>query len=127
YDLNDPYHYYRSQEIDGKMYLIAGGKDHKTGGNPDARESLQELEVYVKSHFDVKNVAFAWSSQFYESADGLPYIGRIPGGPDEVMVATGYNGNGMIFGTLSGKILSDLIVDGRSRYEKLFSPRRVKP
>lgn len=127
YDLNDPYHYYRSQEIDGKNYLIVGGKDHKTGSTPNTRKSLQELENHVRLHFNVKNIAFAWSSQFYEPADGLPYIGRIPGGPDEVMVATGYNGNGMIFGTISGKVLADLILNGESYYGELFNPRRVKP
>src|SRR5690606_5324588 len=65
YDLNDPYHYYRSQEIDGKNYLIVGGKDHKTGSTPNTRKSLQELENHVRLHFNVKNIAFAWSSQFY--------------------------------------------------------------
>src|SRR5688572_12620448 len=30
YDMYDPYHYYRTQEIDGEQYLIAGGEDHKT-------------------------------------------------------------------------------------------------
>ncbi|HEY1871273.1 MAG TPA: FAD-dependent oxidoreductase, partial [Chitinophagaceae bacterium] len=31
YDMYNPYHYIRSQKIDGKEYLIAGGDDHKTG------------------------------------------------------------------------------------------------
>lgn len=127
YDLQDPYHYYRSQEIDGKRYLIAGGKDHKTGTKIDTRESLRELEAHVRNYFNVKNIAFSWSSQFYESADGLPYIGKIPGGPDQVLVATGFTGNGMTFGSLSGKLLSDLIIEGTSPYESLFNPRRVKP
>ena len=37
YDMYDPYNYYRSQEIDGRKYFIAGGYDHKT-----AHEENQE-------------------------------------------------------------------------------------
>lgn len=127
YDLEDPYHYYRSQEVDGKWYLIAGGKDHQTGNKQDTKAVFKELENHVRQFFNVRNIAFSWSSQFYEPVDGLPYIGKMPGNPDEVMVSTGYNGNGMIFGTLAGNIISDLIVDGNSPYEELFNPLRIKP
>ena len=127
YDLAEPYHYYRSQEINGKQYLIAGGKDHQTGDKTNSINILEELESHVRNYFDVKNINFQWSSQYYEPVDGLPYIGKIPNGSDNVMVATGFNGNGMIFGTLSGKIISDLIIHGNSNYEDLFNPRRIKP
>lgn len=127
YDLSDPYYYYRSQQVDGEWYLIAGGEDHKTGSHTDTEEQLERLSVQVRKHFPVKEIVRAWSSQFFEPADGLPYIGRIPGGPDNVFVATGYNGNGMIFGTASARVLSDLIVNGNSPYEELFNPRRIKP
>ncbi|HYO22938.1 MAG TPA: FAD-dependent oxidoreductase, partial [Flavisolibacter sp.] len=30
YDMYDPYHYYRTQDIDGEKHLIVGGEDHKT-------------------------------------------------------------------------------------------------
>src|SRR5690606_22124483 len=30
YDMKDPYHYYRTHNVDGINYLIAGGNDHKT-------------------------------------------------------------------------------------------------
>src|SRR5690606_16802339 len=67
------------------------------------------------------------SSQYFEPVDGLPYIGRIPGGSDNVFVCTGYNGNGMIFGTMAGILIPDLILKNESPYEKLFNPRRLKP
>lgn len=127
YDLSEPYNYYRSQIVDGKQYLIVGGKDHQTGEIPEDGDSLSGLENDLRTYYDVENVVFRWSSQFFESADGLPYIGKIPGGPDEVFVATGYNGNGITLGSLAGKILSDMIVEGHSKYGELFNPRRVKP
>ncbi|HLP49353.1 MAG TPA: FAD-dependent oxidoreductase, partial [Chitinophagales bacterium] len=68
-----------------------------------------------------------WSSQYFEPADGLPYIGHLPGNPPNVWVATGFGGNGIIYGTASALILADLICNGSSEYQQLFNPARVKP
>lgn len=127
YDLQDPYHYYRSQEVDGQMYLIAGGEDHKTGHETNTEARFRSLEAYVGKFFNIDQVVQRWSSQYYEPADGLPYIGHFPGGPENLFVATGFGGNGMMYGTLSGIILSDLIQTGTSEYAELFDPRRIKP
>lgn len=127
YDMFEPYHYYRTHNIDGENYLIAGGEDHKTGDVDNTQENFKRLENYLNMHFDIESIAYKWSSQFYEPADGLPYIGQLPGSPDKVYCATGYSGNGMIFGTLAAKTLSDIISIGYSKYQDLFSPSRVKP
>lgn len=125
YDLKDPYHYFRSQETDGNKYLIAGGYDHKTGHNENTGHSFLELEAYVKRYFGDAEAAYKWSSQYYESDDGLPYIGAMPE-QENVYVATGYGGNGITLGTLAGRIISDLIVTGSSKYADVFEPSRVK-
>lgn len=127
YDLNEPYHYYRSHVADGTRLLIAGGEDHKTGHAEDTGACLSRLEQYCREHFDVENVVYSWSSQYYEPADGLPSIGKLPGSKERVFVATGYRGNGMSFGSLAAIILSDLIIKGESKYERLFQPSRFKP
>ncbi|HTB51569.1 MAG TPA: FAD-dependent oxidoreductase [Ferruginibacter sp.] len=127
YDMNDPYHYYRTQIINGEKYLIAGGEDHKTGHEENTQACFRRLESYIKSYFPVDRIAFRWSSQYFEPADGLPYIGNLPGNGKNVYVATGLGGNGMVYGTLSATILSDLIVNGESIYEDLFDPNRLKP
>lgn len=127
YDTEDPYHYFRSQEIDGVTYLIAGGEDHKTGHEENAEKSFLNLEAYLRKHFDIEEIKWKWSSQYYETVDGLPYIGHFPMHPDNIYVATGFSGNGMTYGTLSAIILRDLITTGKSQYEKLFDPNRLKP
>jgi glycine/D-amino acid oxidase-like deaminating enzyme/nitrite reductase/ring-hydroxylating ferredoxin subunit len=127
YDLCDPYHYYRSQKINGEEYLIAGGEDHKTGHEENTDKCFRSLESYVRNYFDVTEVAYKWSSQYYIPADGLPYIGHLPGNGDTVFTATGFNGNGMILGTIAGKIICDLVLTGESKYKQLFSPDRLKP
>lgn len=127
YDLEDPYHYYRTHEINGELLLIAGGEDHKTGHAEDTGECFSKLENYVRNYFDVDKVMYSWSSQYYVSVDGLPYIGVLPGSNGKVFTATGFGGNGMTFGSLSSRIITDLILNGSSKYEKLFSPSRIKP
>lgn len=127
YDLIDPYHYYRVQQINGETLLIAGGEDHKTGHEEDTGECFSRLENYVREYFDVETAYYSWSSQYYEPTDGFPYIGKLPGSKGKVYTATGFRGNGMIFGTISSQVISDLILTGSSKYEKIFSPSRIKP
>ncbi len=126
YDMYQPYHYFRTHILDGKRYLILGGADHKTGhGDPEV--SFRELEAYLRRHFDVASVDYRWSAQFFEPADGLPYIGKLPGGDDGTYVATGFGGNGILFGSFSAVLLADMILGIENPCEKLFSPLRVKP
>ncbi|AEI48946.1 FAD-dependent oxidoreductase [Runella slithyformis] len=126
YDMQDPYHYFRTHTIDEKKYLIVGGNDHKTG-HSSPEQAFQELETYVRRHYDVDTMAYRWSSQYYVPADGLPYAGLLPGASPGIYVATGYNGNGMMLGTMSAKILSDLIAGNKNRLSDLFDPSRIKP
>ncbi|MGA9648728.1 FAD-dependent oxidoreductase [Pedobacter sp.] len=126
YDMQEPYHYFRSHEIDGQKYMIAGGEDHKTG-HEDPEEAFKALEQYIKANFDVLSVDYKWSSQYYVPVDGLPYIGLLPGAAGDTYVATGFNGNGMILGSLAGEILSDLILGRDNDLSDLLSPSRLKP
>jgi glycine/D-amino acid oxidase-like deaminating enzyme/nitrite reductase/ring-hydroxylating ferredoxin subunit len=127
YDLYDPYHYYRTQEINGKKYLIAGGEDHRTAEKKDTEECFRQLERYLREYFEIDEVVYNWSSQYFESTDGLPYIGHLPGNPDNVFVATGYGGNGITFSQIAARILTDLILEGKSKYQDVFDPMRIKP
>lgn len=126
YDIKDPYHYFRTQHIGGKPYLIAGGFDHKTGENDNTEQVFRELEAYLRKHFDVASIDYKWSSQYFDSTDGLPYIGLLPG-YDDIYVGTGYSGNGMIFGTLAGKMICEMLTGHKSAYEAVYNPSRVKP
>lgn len=126
YDMQEPYHYFRTHVIDGQKYLVAGGHDHKTG-HGDPEQSFEDLINYVKQCYPIKDIFTKWSAQYFVPADGLPYIGKLPGSPEGIYVATGFNGNGMILGTVSAMVLSDLILQGESEYEKLYDPARIKP
>lgn len=125
YDMEDPYHYYRTEDVDGDRLLIAGGCDHKTGHEEDTTQRFQELEAHVRGLFSVEAVTHQWSSQYFEPADGLPYIGKLPMADDRIYVATGFSGNGMTLGTLASIVIADLITTKSSPYEEVFDPARV--
>jgi len=126
YDMKEPYHYFRTHEIEDQKYLLVGGEDHKTG-HDDPEQAFAALETYVRQNFAVDSISYKWSSQYYVPVDGLPYIGKLPGAEENIYVATGFNGNGMIFGTLSAEILTDLILNRQNELSELLSPSRLKP
>lgn len=127
YDMFDPYHYYRTQNIDGTDYLIVGGEDHKTAHEENTEACFNDLIAHTRKHFDVAAVTHRWSSQYFEPTDGLAYIGHLPGNPDNVYVATGYGGNGITYSHIAAITLADLITRGESEYAELFKPGRIKP
>ncbi|MFN6946636.1 MAG: FAD-dependent oxidoreductase [Cytophagaceae bacterium] len=108
WDTAEPYYYTRYYSHDGDNYVVIGGKDHKTGSEEDSTKRYDALEKYLREHFDVKSIEYKWSSQYYEPADGLPYIGKSPFSR-KAFVATGFSGDGLVYGTIAAIILSDLI------------------
>jgi glycine/D-amino acid oxidase-like deaminating enzyme/nitrite reductase/ring-hydroxylating ferredoxin subunit len=127
YDMYDPYRYYRTQEVNGEKYLVVGGEDHKTGHNENTDFCFSKLDSYISKYYDIDEVSFKWSSEFFEPSDGLPYIGHLPGHADNIYVATGFSGNGMTFSHVAAKLLTDLITTEESEYKTLYDPNRIKP
>jgi glycine/D-amino acid oxidase-like deaminating enzyme/nitrite reductase/ring-hydroxylating ferredoxin subunit len=126
YDMKEPYHYFRTQVVNGQEYIIGGGFDHKTGHSLNTEHVFTELEAFLRRYFDIAEIAYHWSSQYFEPADGLPYIGLLPG-HNKTYTATGFSGNGMTLGTLAAITISDLITKNESPYAELFAPSRTKP
>jgi len=127
YDMYDPYHYYRTQKVNGRNYLIAGGKDHKTAHEENTNACFLQLENDIRKIFEIDEVVYKWSSQYFEPADGLPYIGHLPGQPGNIFVATGFGGNGMTYSNVAALLLTDLILNKSNKYTELFDPNRIKP
>ena len=68
-------------------------------------------------------VTHRWSGQVIETPDGLPYIGETA---DYQFAGTGYSGNGMTFGTLTGMMAVDHIFGRKNPWSELFEPGRKK-
>lgn len=126
WDTAEPYHYTRSYEDEHDPILIVGGADHKTGEDIDTEKPYRQLEAYVRFHFDVDSIPYRWSTQTYESSDGLPLIGKTPLAA-AVYVATGYSGNGLTNGTIAAMIISDHILGRHNPWSALYDVGRVKP
>jgi Rieske Fe-S protein len=126
YDSQDPYHYTRTQQTSKGTFLVVGGEDHKVGHEHDTVARFAALDRYVKERFPGAEIAYRWSGQIIEPADGLAFIGRAPAAR-RVWVATGFSGTGMTFGTLAGMMLVDGIVGRDNPFAKLYDATRVKP
>jgi Rieske Fe-S protein len=124
WDTADPYHYFRPL-APGSDVLIAGGCDHKTGQPVAGVDPFGALEKHVRERFDVVSVDQRWSSEVFEPADGLPYIGRTGNG--HVLVATGFAGTGLTFGTIAAQLLRELVAGRSHPLADVLSPSRLKP
>jgi glycine/D-amino acid oxidase-like deaminating enzyme/Rieske Fe-S protein len=125
YDSQEPYHYIRTQRVDGVNHVIVGGEDHKVGTEEDTAQRFAALEAYTLRCLPVSTLTHRWSGQVIEPADGLAYIGRNTAS-QHTWVATGFSGTGMTWGTLAAMILSDLILGKENPYAALYDATRVK-
>ena len=60
-----------------------------------------------------------------EPKDGLAFIGASSLQEKNIYIATGYSGNGITYGTISGMLISDLILGKRNDWTELYDPGRV--
>jgi glycine/D-amino acid oxidase-like deaminating enzyme/nitrite reductase/ring-hydroxylating ferredoxin subunit len=126
WDTAEPYHYMRRLERSGEDLLILGGEDRKAGPEDDALDRHLALEDYARARFTVDCVTHRWAGQYYEPADGLPYVGRSPMA-EEVFIATGYSGNGLVQGTLAARALVDRLQGRESAVGDLLAATRLAP
>jgi glycine/D-amino acid oxidase-like deaminating enzyme/nitrite reductase/ring-hydroxylating ferredoxin subunit len=128
WDTLDPYHYVRlaPSAEEGEELLIVGGEDRKPGDDADHEGRFEELEGWARERFPtVGNVVFRWSGQVMEPVDGVAFIGRNPGGHENIYVATGDSGMGMTHGTIAGLLITDLIMGRTNPWARLYDPSRV--
>jgi glycine/D-amino acid oxidase-like deaminating enzyme/nitrite reductase/ring-hydroxylating ferredoxin subunit len=123
WDTADPYHYLRLERHGAHDIVIFGGEDHKTGQAPDTNHCYERLERTLLSMLSNVKVTHRWSGQVIETPDGLPYIGETA---EHQFVGTGFSGNGMTFGTLTGMMAADRIAGRANPWSELFDPARKK-
>jgi glycine/D-amino acid oxidase-like deaminating enzyme/nitrite reductase/ring-hydroxylating ferredoxin subunit len=122
WDTAEPYHYLRRVDVGDASLVLVGGEDHKTGQEGDPLSRFTMLERYASARLGHTRIAHQWSAQLYEPADGLPYIGRAAG-TDNIYLATGFAGTGLVYGTMAGMELAAAI-RGETR-ENPFDPVRI--
>ncbi len=131
WDTVDPYHYVRvvqgDSPKDGDHYdiLMVGGEDHKSGQENDGDQRHSQLEAWARERFPMmERIELRWSGQVMEPVDGIAFIGRNPGDPRNVYIATGDSGMGMTHGTIAGILITDLIMGRECSWVPLYDPSR---
>lgn len=124
WDMEHPYHYIRNYRTADKTIVIVGGEDYRQGAIKDTTLPYKKLKKYVCDHFPGAALEYQWSAQLFNSYDGLPFIGLLPG-YEKVYGATGFSGNGITGGALSALILSDMVQGKENVWAPLYDPKRL--
>lgn len=116
----------RSYRRNEESYMIVVGRPHKVGHKEKNEEVITSLEDFARRHFNVQKTIFSWGGQHYRPADLLPFIGPVTKGTKE-FIATGYSTDGLVYGTLAGRILADRITGQHNEWAKLYDSTRKQP
>ena len=108
-------------------WIIVGGEGHRVGQDDDTTERYAVLEAWAKERFNATALEHRWSAQDYESADHLPFIGRLSPGSERVLVATGFGKWGMTNGTVAAMIITDLAQGKPNGWADTFDATRIAP
>jgi glycine/D-amino acid oxidase-like deaminating enzyme/nitrite reductase/ring-hydroxylating ferredoxin subunit len=117
-------HSLRSHADRGRPYLVVVGSAHPTGEKEVGEERYRRLDAYARDRFPIGPVEYRWSAQRYRSKDGLPFIGRNVDAA-RTWIATGFSGDGLVYGTLAGMLVADGILGRANPWHALYDPGRL--
>lgn len=116
----------RTYTKNDETYLMAIGRPHKVGQKSDNIKSIEELHRFLLANFDIGDKVCQWGAQNYRPADHLPFIGELYKGSGQY-VATGFAADGLVYGTVSARLISDSITDTENVFAPLFKASRLSP
>jgi glycine/D-amino acid oxidase-like deaminating enzyme len=116
-------HSARHVRNDRGHWLVVVGEEARTGRH-DGDEEQRRIDERARSLFGV-GPEFRWSAQNYHSRDFIPYIGRSRG--TDTFIATAFAADGLTYGTLAARLLTDQIIGRENPYSELCSARRINP
>ena len=126
--IDEPTHSIRlGRDRDGPLLIVLGPK-FNTGQDGDVARRFVDLEHWTKARFPVREAAWRWCNEDYDTPDRVPYAGladpeKAPG----FYIATGFNGWGISNGTAVGMMIADQIADRPSPWAELYDPARPYP
>ncbi|SDN99987.1 FAD-dependent oxidoreductase [Alkalicoccus daliensis] len=112
---------------DGNRLLLIGGEGHTSGQKDDTLQNYEALRQFGLEHFKVKDIPYRWSAQDLMTLDGMPYIGPVTPGKEDIFTAAGFGKWGMAMGVGAATIIADHISGKNNPYTKLFTPSRFTP
>ncbi len=94
--------------------LLVGGNGHVVGRHGSTQSLVDDLIEWTQRYFPGAEPTHAWSAQDYQPIDGLPYVGPLTPGNENISVATGYDKWGMTNAVAAGLLLSRRILGDAS-------------
>ncbi|MFC8302822.1 FAD-dependent oxidoreductase [Specibacter sp. NPDC057265] len=107
--------------------LIVGGNGHPVGKDLSEQGKVDDLDAWTKKNFPGAEATHHWSAQDYQSANMVPFVGKLPRGGGNIHVATGYNKWGMTNAVAAALTLSAEILGGNVPWAKTLSHRITGP
>lgn len=120
----DPTRSLRSQPFEKGELILVGGENHITAHGKNFKQHYINLKDFAINNFTIEKICYRWSTQDYNTLDGLPYIGRLTANTENIFVATGFKKWGMTNSIVSGIIIKDLITKGENPWAQIYDPRR---
>ena len=117
----NPTHSIRTINLNNKKYLLYVNNSHYINKYND-KEKYYKDSLGNQRGLISKDIYTWFTNQDLITPDYIPYIGVVK---DNLYVATGFNTWGMTNGTISGKVISDMILGIKNDYIELFNPKRV--
>jgi glycine/D-amino acid oxidase-like deaminating enzyme/nitrite reductase/ring-hydroxylating ferredoxin subunit len=125
YSAGTPRHSLRMAEEDGTSLVIVVGESHKTGEEEHTERRYAALTGWLEERLPIQGVRYRWSTQDYDSADGLPYAGYA--GSGNVLTATSFGGWGMTNGTAAAVAIADLVIGEAEEWADVYDVGRHHP
>ena len=126
WDLDHPHHATCTHAVNSQHpnLLLVAGSHHKTGQDSNAVAHFKNLEKFLKKNFSIEEIAYQWSAQHFHAADNVPYIGTAYHNSKNIYMATGYFADGLVYGTLAGMIIADIILGKNNPFTQVYNANR---
>lgn len=116
--------------LGGMRWSVKGEELRITDDGAHNPEVSRNLEAYARRHFPIlADTPFpeVWTGIMAGTHDGLPLVGPMPGQPG-AFAYLAFNGYGLSFAWLGGKLLADHVLKGKSDHPAaaMFDPRRLR-
>ncbi|MDP3785436.1 MAG: FAD-binding oxidoreductase [bacterium] len=122
WDDAEPYHYFRWVS---PSKVILGGEDRLMKGPRPAANPHENLKKFLEELTGRAAVlTHAWQGSIFMTKDSFPYYGAHPKYAENIVFATGFGGNGMTFGMLAGRALTDAALGQKNKFLEMFSFNR---
>ena len=112
------------RDEDGLLLVILGPK-FDTGHESDVAKRFRDLEEWARQNLDVRDVAWRWVNEDYDTPDRMPFAGAVAQAPD-LYVATGFNAWGITNGTAAGLLIAEQILGQTPCWASVIASTRWK-